>query len=148
MFLRTPLAALALLALSFAAHAQNAVTGGAAGGTTQTMISCNQHVFAHITTATDTLAVQGVVSQKVYVCGWRSNAQGIATWFLENTASTNANCISTKTQLTGVATVAANSVEDLLPPYWAGLANTAGNGLCINSTGTGGVDIDLWYTQF
>src|SRR5438552_3286575 len=49
------------------------------------VVTCNNHVFKHITTATDTLAVQGVTSQSVYVCAWRSRAAGVATWFLENT---------------------------------------------------------------
>ena len=123
-------------------------TGGATGGKMQGLISCNSHVFKHITTATDTLAVQGVASQTIYVCGWRSRAAGTATWYLENTASVNANCASTLTQLTGVASEVANSGETLLTPFWTGLSNTAGNGLCINSTGTGGEDVDLWYTQF
>lgn len=148
MSLRTPLAALALLVLPFVAHAQNAVTGGVTGGTTQTMISCNQHVFKHITTATDTLVVQGVASQTVYVCGWHDSFAGTATWYLENTASANANCGSTLTQISGLVTGAVNVVDPFLVPYWAGLANTSGNGLCIKSTGTGGVDIDLWYAQF
>jgi hypothetical protein len=123
-------------------------SGGATGGHVAGLITCNSHVFKHITTATDTLAVQGVTSQTVYICGWRSRAAGVATWYLENTASTNANCSSTLTQITGVATEAANTGEDLLAPFWTGLSNTSGNGLCINSTGTGGVDVDIWYAQF
>lgn len=122
--------------------------GGATGGTNHSAISCDSHIFKHITTATDTLAVQGVASQAIYVCGWRSRAAGTATWFLENTASVNANCSSTLTQITGVATEAINTGEIVLPALWTGLKNTAGNGLCINSTGTGGVDVDIWYAQF
>ncbi len=121
---------------------------GATGGQLRGLINCDNHVFKHITTATDTLAVQGVASQTIYICGWRSRAAGVATWFLENTASTNANCGSTLTQITGVATEAANTGEINNNPIWGGLKNTAGNGLCINSTGTGGVDVDIWYTQF
>jgi len=121
---------------------------GATGGHVAGMISCDSHVFKHITTATDTLAVQGVASQTIRICGWRSRAAGVATWFLENTASANANCSSANTQITGVATEAANTGETMLAPFWTGLANTSGNGLCINSTGTGGVDVDIWYTQF
>ena len=123
---------------------QSGATGGHVGG----IIQCDNHVFKHITSATDTLAVQGVASQTIYVCGWRSRAAGVATWYLENTASANANCSSTLTQLTGVATEAANTGEDLLSAFWSGLKNTSGNGLCINSTGTGGVDVDIFYTQF
>lgn len=128
--------------------AMAALGGGATGGFLARMITCDNHVFKHITSATDTLLVQGVASQTIYVCGWRSRAAGVATWFLENTASANANCSSSLTQITGVATEAANTGETLLPPYWTGLKNTAGNGLCANSTGTGGVDLDVWYTQF
>jgi hypothetical protein len=121
---------------------------GATGGHVAGLISCDSHVFKHITTATDTLAVQGVASQTIYICGWRSRAAGTATWFLENTASANANCSSSNTQITGVASEVANSGETMLAPFWTGLKNTAGNGLCINSTGTGGEDIDIFYTQF
>jgi hypothetical protein len=123
-------------------------SGGATGGHVAGLITCNSHIFKHITTATDTLAVQGVASQTIYLCGWRSRAAGVATWFLENTASVNANCSSTLTQLNGVATEMANSGETMLAPFWTGLSNTSGNGLCINSTGTGGVDVDIWYAQF
>lgn len=123
-------------------------TGGATGGLQQGLIQCNQHVFKHITTATDTVLVQGVASQTIYGCGWRSRAAGTATWYLENTASANNNCSSTLTQITGVATEAANTGEVALSPFWNGFKNTAGNGVCINSTGTGGVDIDFWFAQF
>lgn len=121
---------------------------GATGGLVAGLITCDKHVFKHITSATDTLAVQGVASQTIRVCGWRSRAAGVATWFLENTASANANCSSANTQIAGVATEAANTGETILAPFWTGLANTSGNGLCINSTGTGGVDVDVWYNQF
>lgn len=124
------------------------LASGATGGQLRGQINCDNHVFKHITTATDTLAVQGVASQTIYICGWRSRAAGTATWYLENTASTNANCASTLTQITGVASEVANSGEVAYNPIWGGLKNTSGNGLCINSTGTGGVDIDIWYTQF
>jgi hypothetical protein len=121
---------------------------GATGGQMRGLINCDNHIFKHITTATDTMAVQGVASQTIYICGWRSRAAGIATWFLENTASANANCSSANTQITGVATEAANTGEVAKSEFWDGLKNTSGNGLCINSTGTGGIDIDIWYTQF
>lgn len=121
---------------------------GATGGQMRGQINCDNHVFKHITTATDTLAVQGVASQTVYICGWRARAAGVATWFLENTASVNANCSSTLTQITGVATEAANTGEVAYNPFWGGLKNTSANGLCISSTGTGGVDVDIWYAQF
>lgn len=124
------------------------VASGATGGRMRGSVMCDNHVFKHITSAADTLAVQGVASQSIYVCAWRSRAAGVATWFLENTASVNANCSSTLSQITGLATEAANTGETWGAPYWGGLKNTSGNGLCINSTGTGGVDIDVWYTQF
>jgi len=137
-----------------AAAPANAVQAGVVmgqattGGKLTAPIMCDNHVFKHITSATDTVAVQGVTSQTIYVCSWRSRAAGVATWYLENTASTNNNCSSTLTQITGVATEAANTGETWGSGFWSGLKNTSGNGLCINSTGTGGVDIDIWYTQF
>lgn len=124
------------------------MSGPTTGGLAARVISCDNHVFKNITTATDTLAVQGVASQTIYVCAWRSRAQGTATWYLENTASTNANCASTLTQITGLASEVVNGGEVFAPGFWNGLKNTSGNGLCINSTGTGGVNIDIFYTQF
>lgn len=121
---------------------------GATGGQVRGLINCDNHVFKHITTATDTLAVQGVASQTIYVCGATGAGAGTATFFLENTASTNANCSSANTQIAGLQTVATASGGGNYNPIWGGLKNTSGNGLCINSTGTGGVDVDVWYTQF
>jgi hypothetical protein len=70
--------------------------------------------------------------------------------FLENTASANANCTSTKTQIG--STITGNSSAPLSTGFhnalWSGLKNTAGNGLCLNTSGTGGVGYDLWYAQF
>jgi len=121
---------------------------GATGGHLTGIISCDSHLTKHITTATDTLAVQGVASQTIYICGYVSRAQGVATWFLENTASANANCSSSNTELTALASETAGSGMVVMSAFWNGLKNTSGNGLCINSTGTGGVDVDIYYTQF
>ena len=125
-----------------------AKASGATGGYSAGLIQCDNHTFKHITSATDTLAVQGVTSQVIYVCGWRARAAGVATWYLETTNDTNANCNGTKAQINGVATEAANTGEVAYNPIWGGLKTTAAYGLCINSTGTGGVDVDIWYTQF
>lgn len=128
--------------------AWGALGSGATGGLSRSVINCDLHVFKHITTATDTLAVQGVASQTVFVCGATAQAAGTATFFLENTASVNANCSSSNTQIAGLTTMAANGQYGFYNPVWGGLKNTAGNGLCINSTGTGGFDLDIWYAQF
>lgn len=109
--------------------------------------TCTSHAFKHITSATDTLAVQGVSAQTVRLCAWIARAAGTATWYWENTASTNANCSSTLTQISGVNTEAANTGISASLPFGITLNNTSANGLCINSTGTGGVDIDFWYAQ-
>lgn len=115
-------------------------------GVAAPVIGCDQHGFKHITTATDTLAVQGVAAKAIYICGWKERAAGTATWFFEDTASTNANCGSTLTQITGLVSEVANGGEAVMSPFWTGLKNTVAHGLCINSTGTGGLDIDFWYT--
>ena len=120
---------------------------GATGGHVAGLIQCDNHVFKHITSATDTNAVTGVTSQVIYICSWRSRAAGTATWFLESSNNTSGTCGS-PTQLTGVATEAANTGETWGGAFWSGLKVAAANGLCINSTGTGGVDVDIWYTQF
>lgn len=120
-------------------------------GTNQAPIQCDHQKFVHITTATDTLLVQGVTAKTVRVCGLLlsfsgSAAQGV---FLENTASTSANCLSANTQIgmlwTGNATTPMSS--GWYNPTWGGFANTSANGLCINSSGTGGVDATVFYEQ-
>lgn len=127
---------------------QGVVGSGATGGLARSIINCDQHVFLHITTATDTLITQGVTGQTVYVCGATAQAAGTATFFLENTASTNANCSSANTQIAGLTTMAANGQYGFYNPVWGGLKNTAANGLCVNSTGTGGFDLDVWFAKF
>lgn len=127
---------------SGAAHAQSTVAGQPGA------VACDHYVFKHITSATDTLAVQGVAGQTVYVCGFQASFAGTATFFLENTASVNANCSSSNTQITGVVTGAVNIFVADHINVGAAIKNTAGNGLCINSTGTGGVDVAIYYSQF
>lgn len=143
----TALAAIQTSAATTATNSALAIPTIQSGGVTA-LISCDNHVTASITSATDTLLVQGVTAKTIYICGWRARAAGVATWYLENTASTNANCSSTLTRLTGTATEAANTGEVMNPALWSGLKNTAGNGLCAKSTGTGGVDVDIFYAQF
>lgn len=121
---------------------------GATGGLMAGAIVCDKYVFKHITTATDTLAVQGVASQQIRICGIKAWAAGTATFFLENTASANANCSSTLAQIDILHTMIAQSGIVDHTPFWTGLSNTSGNGLCINSTGTGGVDVGIYYAQF
>lgn len=126
----------------------SALSNGATGGQLTGAVICKQHAFVHITTATDTLLVQGVASQTIRICAWTSAAAGTATWYFENTASTNANCASTLTQIAGIRTEAINTGEVVSLPFGTYLSNTSGNGVCVKSTGTGGVDIDVWYAQF
>jgi hypothetical protein len=120
---------------------------GAAGGVLQGLYVCDSYVFKHITSATDTLAVQGVTSKTVRICGIEAWFAGTATFFLENTASTNANCSSTLAQIDILRTGTAQTGEVDHAPFWNGKANSSGNGLCINSTGTGGVDVGIYYEQ-
>jgi hypothetical protein len=121
------------------------------GGNLTGLVACNGHTYVHVTSATDTLLVQGVTSQTVKVCGYKANFSGSAaqSLYLENTASTNANCSSTKTQIgplvTGNSTTP--SSDGFLSAFWTGFVNTSGNGLCVNTSGTGGVDVELFYTQ-
>lgn len=120
-------------------------------GTNQAQIQCDSFKFVHVTSATDTLLVQGVTAKTVRVCGVVASFSGSAaqSFFLENTASTNANCSSANTQITALVTGNASSPMPYgwYNPTWGGLANTSANGLCVNTSGTGGVDIQIWYEQ-
>jgi len=127
---------------------QGVLESGATGGHVAAPINCDNHVFKHITTATDTMFVQGVASQVIYVCSWRSRAAGVATWLLETEADQSATCNGTLAQINGIATEAANTGETWGGNFWSGLKTSAGFGLCAKSTGTGGVDVDVWYAQF
>lgn len=124
--------------------------GTSSSGNLVGQVTCDSHVFKHITSATDTLAVQGVTAKTVKICGVKTNFTGSAAQsvFIENTASTNANCSSSNTQIgpliTGSATVPFS--DGFYNPIWGGFANTSANGVCINSTGTGVVDVEIWYT--
>ena len=115
------------------------------------VVGCGSHTYVHVTTATNTLLVQGVSAQTVKMCGVKVNFAGSAAQsvYIENTASTNANCSSTKTQIgpliTGSATVP--SSDGFYNPIWGGFANTSANGVCVNSSGTGPVDVEVWYTS-
>lgn len=148
----SPVAGLAAGAIASAPPANAIYNGangsGATGGQLQGLVVCDKYVFKHITSATDTLAVQGVASQTIRICGFHARAAGVATWFLENTASVNANCSSSNTQISILNTEAANTGITDHSPFWNGLSNTSGNGLCINSTGTGGLDVGIYYAQF
>lgn len=128
-----------------------AAVAASSAGTVATLVGCTSHFYTHVTTATDTLLVQGVSSQTIKICGAVYHYAGSAAQsvYLENTASTNANCSSTKTQIYGLDTgsSSAPSTGGFYNPLWGGLANTSGNGVCINSSGSGPVDVDLWYTQ-
>ena len=125
--------------------------GASSGGNLVGVVLCDSYVFKHVTSATDTLAVQGVSSQTIKVCGYKYNFSGSAAQsvFLENTASTNANCSSANTQISALVTgnSSSPSTNGFHNALWSGLRNTSGNGLCINSSGTGGVDVEIWYTQ-
>ena len=130
---------------------QNVNMRASAAGASTAMVTCTSHISGHISSATDTFLIQGVTSQIIKICGFQMHYAGTAAQavFLENTASTNANCTSTKTQIAGTST--GNSTtpasDGFYNAFWGGLANTVSNGLCLNSTGTGGADYDLWYTQ-
>jgi hypothetical protein len=119
---------------------------GATAGQLNGLISCTQHGFKHITSATDTLAVPLVSGQTTYLCSYASSAAGTATWYFEDAAATG--CTSTLTQLTGLNSEAANTGRVIKSAYWDGIKTTAAHDLCIKSTGTGGVDVDYWYAQF
>lgn len=120
-------------------------------GANQAQIQCDSFKFVHVTSATDTLLVQGVTAKTVRICGVVASFSGSAaqSFFLENTASTNANCASANTQIAGLVTGNATTPMPYgwYNPTWGGLANTSANGLCVNTSGTGGVDIQVWYEQ-
>lgn len=114
-------------------------------------LTCNGHVFVHITTATDTLLVQGVLGQRVKFCGVKNNFVGSAaqSTFIENTASVNANCSSANTQIGNLVTGSATapSVDQFYDAFWAGMANTMDNGVCAHTSGTGPLDVEIWFNQ-
>lgn len=134
-------------ATASAVPANAAYVGASASGNLTGVVGCDAHKFVHVTSATDTLLVQGVTAKTIKICGVLVWFAGTNTVFLENTASTNANCSSANTQIAGAWSGVAQSIGGFNSSFWNGLANTSANGLCLNSTGTGAVDVDLFYTQ-
>jgi hypothetical protein len=119
---------------------------GTTGGHIKALITCDSHVFLHITSATDTSLFTATAGRNIYSCGWRSRAAGTATWYLEDSA--NASSCASPTQLNGLASEVANSGEVDHTPFWNGIKSLGtGHGWCVHSTGTGGVDIDFYYTE-
>lgn len=114
-------------------------------------LACTTHTFAHITSGTDTLVITGAGTQTVRICGVVASFAGSAAQsiYLEDNGSANPNCSSTKTQISGLWTGSSSTPTQIsfYAPVWAGLANFAGDGLCIHSSGTGGVDVDIWYAS-
>lgn len=122
------------------------ISGANASGLSK-IITCDSHVFKHITTATDTLVVELSSGKKTYICDWETDlAAGTATVYLETATSTT--CGGTLAQITGVKNLVANVGEKGSSPFYRGLSTPASDGLCAHSTGTGGFDIDVYYTQF
>lgn len=107
--------------------------------------ACTSHGFLHITTATDTLAVEGKANRVIRICGYKATFAGTATVYLES--ATDTGCASGFTQLTGVDSGVAQSVFGFYNPVAGGLQTPSGNALCVHSTGTGGVDVDIWFLQ-
>lgn len=110
------------------------------------LIVCDKFARAHITSATDAQLVNKSGTTVIYVCGKEVFAAGTATAFLEQSAS---GTCGTLTQIDILLTLSATvpGIVDHIP-YYDGINAAAGDSLCVNSTGTGGFDIGVWYTQF
>jgi hypothetical protein len=107
---------------------------------------CGNHVFKHITTATDTQLVAASGSTNIYVCDYSFSFGGAGNFFLEK--ATTGTC-ATLTQLTGQWYGAASSGKTDANPYYRGVSTGASAQLCVNtSTFTGPLDIDVYYDQY
>lgn len=124
--------------------------GASSGGDLVGVVTCGSHVFKHITTATDTNLVAGVSSQVIKVCGASFNFSGSAAQsaYLEDSNNQSTTC-SSLTQIGGLITgnSSSPSAAGFYNAIWGGLATSSGYNLCVNTSSTGGVDVDVWYTQ-
>jgi len=121
---------------------------GATGGYLKAPITCDNHTFKHITTATDTAVVTGVASQTIYLCGVEPKFAGTATVYVEEDAGTSSSCGDSLSQIGGLYSGVAQNFPGFYNPTWGGFKTAAGHGVCLKSTGTGGVDVDVWWAQF
>lgn len=129
--------------------AMTPVLGGvSSSGAISSEVGCDSHVFKHLTTTTDAILVQGVTAKTIKICGALVWFNGTNALYLENVASTANTCAAALTQISGQWQGVAQSTGGFYNARWGGLANTNGNGLCVNNvTTSGSVDLDIWYTQ-
>jgi hypothetical protein len=108
------------------------------------------HTTYHTAAAGTTLLVQGVNAQTARVCGFSVNfagnfGQSVA---LQSVATTSATCNAGTTQIGSLYTgTGTPSYAGFYNALWGGLAVSAGSGVCMSSSGTGSVDVDIWYQQ-
>lgn len=117
---------------------------GSSSGLLAGVVICDHHAFVHITSATDTMLVAHVAAKTVKVCGYKASFVGTNTVYLEQST---ADACTSPSQIAGADSGLAQSVFGWLNALWGGLATTAGDALCVNSSGTGAVDVDVFYTQ-
>lgn len=123
-------------------------SGVSANGVLTGEVGCDRHVFKHLTNTTDEILQPGIAGQTIKICGALAWFNGSNAIYLENVASTVNTCAAAKTQISGQWQGAAQSVGGFYSARWGGLANTSGNGLCVNNVMTSGtVDLDVWFTQ-
>lgn len=106
---------------------------------------CANHVFKHITSATDTQLVTQSSTTTIYVCGYSMSASAAETIFLEK--ATSGTC-ATLTQIDQAWFLAANGGKSNGNDYYHGLNTGASAQLCANTTTAGPVDISVDYDQY
>lgn len=107
---------------------------------------CGNHIFKHITTATDTQIVAPSGSTTVRVCDIGFSFGGTGNAYLES--ATSSSCGGTLTQIDmawyGVANLSKTDAE----PWYRGLNAGSSNGLCVHTTGAVSFDISVYYDQY
>jgi hypothetical protein len=106
---------------------------------------CGNHVFKHITTATDTQIVAASGSQTIYVCDYSISFNGTGNIYLEK--ATSGTC-ATLTQIDQAWYGVVNAGKTNAKPFYTGLNTGASAQLCANTSAAVTIDIAVDYDQY
>ena len=131
--------------------------GGALSGVTGSLVldninntvapphMCNNFVYKHITTATDTQIVAASGSTTIYVCDYSFSFNGTGNAYLEK--ATSGTC-ATLTQIDQTWYGVANMSKAASQAYYRGLNTGASAQLCVNTSAAVSFDIGVFYDQY
>lgn len=119
---------------------------GAAAQPTAFNIICNDTYPGTPPANATTKLISNITPQIISICGWEINA-GAATVTWQFVHGTGTNCATNQVILTPVFYLAINGIQVSRSPY-AQISLPPGRDLCVVTTGTGPLEILIYYAQF